>query len=109
MKFVFYRKPRRSGGRYSYPCGVEHNGMHVPLSEGASRIMLALFCHPILSEMDLVEIRWPDPDTMPDWWRSCLSTETSTINKQLARLDARIVCRQGHYKLLEPKSLEMAA
>ena len=109
MKFVFYRKPRRLGGRHSYPCGVEYNGMHVSLGEGESLIVLALFCHPILSEWDLVEIRWPDPDTMPDWWRNCLKAGISRLNKRLACLDARIIRRHGYYKLLEPKTLEMAA
>ena len=106
---VFLTGPGRIRGTLKAPYEVRANGQRVDLNQTQGLYVLAFFCHPMLSEMDLVEIRWPDPDTMPDQWRNCLKVETCMLNKRLALLDARIVRHQGHYRLLEPRTLEMAA
>ena len=97
------------GRRTVDPYELRNNGRCVGLNYTQGLYVLAFFCHPILSEMDLMEIRWPDPDTMPDGWADCLRTETCTLNKLLARVGARIICRQGYYKMIESRALEMAA
>ncbi len=96
--------------RYSVaPYELRADDLRVDLNHTQGIYVLAFFCHRTVSEMDLVEIRWPDPDTMPDQWRNCLGSETSQLNKLLARVGARIIRRQGYYRMLEPEALEMAA
>ena len=103
LNFVFYRtskvaadqSSRQSG--FPRPCGVEFNGVRLPLYDSAARMVLGLFCNPFLTTEEMMELRWPDPDTMPDQWASCLATEICNLNKRLATVGVRIMYVRSYY------------
>ena len=99
----------KRGKRQIAPYELRMNGLRVGFNHTQGLIVLAFFCHKILSEMDLVEIHWPDPDTMPDQWRNCLGSEICRLNKLLVDVGARVIRRQGYYRMIEVQEVGMAA
>jgi hypothetical protein len=110
MRLLLRRQSRtRKWDRRYAPYELRHKGARVGLNHTQGLYVLAFFCHGAVKRIDLTEIRWPDPDAMPDWWMGCLRTEIYRLNKILAGVDAQIICHAGYYKLLELEALEVAA
>ena len=91
------------------PYELRATGCRVLLNTTNGLIVLALLGSPALSEVELAEIRWPEPDDMPDTWAECLHVQICRINALILSAGVRITGAQRHYKLVEINSMRVAA
>ena len=99
---------RRRGPGLIY-FGVKSGTVRTGLSSIQGMIVLALLGRPEMTRLDLAEVVWPDPNTMPDVWDATLRSHVCTLNKRIARHGHRVTSSNTIYRLVETVPQRMAA
>ena len=82
--------------------------MHLQPSEGL--ILMALLGNRIASTDLLVEVLWPNPDDMPDYWNESLVCQISKLRRKLKFFGGNIGAHYGFgWHLEEPPDRGLAA
>ena len=64
-----------------------------PLIETDGTLLMSFILNGELTEEDVMEIMWPDPDRMPDWWAGSMKVKFHRINSILEPFGWRIKAR----------------
>ncbi len=103
-----WRKRGLAGPR-RWPYMLRGKHLEIPLSTAAGIIVLALLCNSHLTQEEMVEILWPDPDKQPDYWRFTMKQRVWVLNQKLARFGRRIDVQKKIYRLVETDPERIAA
>ncbi len=106
-----HRRWRKRGlaGPRRWPYVLRNEHLEIPISNGAGVIVLALLCNSHLTQEEMVEILWPDPDKQPDYWRFTMKHRVWVLNQKLAHFGRRIDVQKKIYRLVETNLERIAA
>ncbi len=103
------RGHQRWYGPRRWPYVLRDKHLEIRISDGAGVIVLALLCNSHLTQEEMVEVLWPDPNKQPDYWHFTMQQRIWVLNQKLARFGRRIEVQMKIYRLVKMAPERMAA